>query len=88
MSDEETLDYGREAAAVIGNRAYQQAFADIERELVNKMADESLTAARLRELQQMLSMGRRYRKQLERAMADGKFVAESLKQTKRWREGL
>ena len=88
MNDEEAVDYGREALAVVGNRAYQQAFADIEREIVNRIAAPDLTVDELRELQQMLAMGRKYRKVLERAMADGKFVAESLRLDKRWREGI
>lgn len=88
MSDDDAVEYGREAAAVIGNAAYQRAFADIEREIINRIAVPELADDQLRDLQMMLAAGRRYRKALERAMADGKFVAESLKQAQKWREGL
>lgn len=78
MTDDDVIQLGREAAAVLGNRAYQDAFEAVDRALFDRIADEDCDNPE--ELRYMLLMGRKYRKQLERALADGKFVAESLKQ--------
>jgi hypothetical protein len=87
LNDDEAVAYGRQAAAVIGNRAYTDAYEAIERALVDELARSDVTPERAENARLLLSLGRRYRKYLEKAMQDGKFSAESLKldeQQKKW----
>jgi hypothetical protein len=87
VNDEQAVTYGREAAAVIGNRAYIDAYEAIEKALVDELARSDITAERAEQARLLLSLGRRYRKYLEKAMADGNFSAESIKldeQQKKW----
>lgn len=79
MTDDEAVTYGREAQAVLGNKAYQDAYKVVEEGLVNELAKSTNTAEQTVRLQTFLSVGRAYRKYLEKALADGKFAAESIK---------
>lgn len=87
MNDEDAVTYGREAAAVLGNKAYQDAYAVVETGLVNELAKSDNTQERIVRLQTFLAVGRSYRKYLEKAMADGEFAAKSIQlaeQQKKW----
>jgi hypothetical protein len=84
MSEEDVIRYGQQAAAVLGNQAYQDAFRVVEEGLVNELAKSDNTPDRTMRLQTFLSLGRSYRKYLEKAMADGKFTAASLDEKRRW----
>jgi hypothetical protein len=87
LNDDEAVAYGRQAAAVIGNKAYQEAYDAIEKVLVDELAKSDISAERAESARLLLSLGRRYRRYLEKAMQDGRFSAESLKQDeaqKKW----
>jgi hypothetical protein len=79
MTDEDQVTYGREATAVLGNKAYRDAYEHVEAGLINELAKVEIAKDRAEYLRQMLTMGRMYRKYFEKAMADGKFAAESIK---------
>ena len=64
---------------VLDNRAYQDAYRVIEEGIVNELAKSDIAKERAEHLRLLLCLGRGYRKYLERAMADGKFSAESVK---------
>jgi hypothetical protein len=87
VNDEESVQYGREAAAVLGNRAYQESYKVVEQGLIDELAKSDNTPERILRLQTFLAVGRAYRKYLEKALADGTFAAASIKHTeqqKRW----
>lgn len=79
MNDEETISLGREAHMVLGNKAYLFAFEAVERSLVNTLAEPDIEPAVAERTRLMLSLGRKYRRMLERTMQEGRFVAESNK---------
>jgi hypothetical protein len=80
MTDDDAVSYGREAAAVLGNRAYQDAFTAIEKVLVDELAKSDISTERAEHVRMLLSLGRRYRKYMEKAMADGSFASTSMLQ--------
>jgi hypothetical protein len=87
MTDEETMSLGNEARIVLGNRAYQTAYEQVERVLVDELAKAELSKDRGEYLRQLLVSGRKHRQLLELALANGNFVAESLRQEqerKKW----
>lgn len=79
MNDEDAVRLGQEAQIVLGNKAYQYAFDAVERALVNVLAEANIDPAEAERTRLMLSLGRKYRRVLERAMQEGRFVAESLR---------
>jgi hypothetical protein len=83
VTDDQAVTYGREAAAVLGNRAYQDAYTQVEAALVNELAKSDNTPERIVRLQTFLSVGRAYRKYLEKALADGNFAAKSIEEDQR-----
>jgi hypothetical protein len=85
VNDEESVQYGREAGAVIGNRAYQDMYNAVHNAIF-AAATKSGTPDDVRiRLLLCIEMGQQYRKYLEKALADGKFAAESIKHTEQQR---
>lgn len=86
MTDDDAVTYGREAAAVLGNRAYREAYEAVDRVLCDLIGSD-ITDEAAKDARYLLRMGKRYRKYLEKAMADGRFAAESIQQEekrKKW----
>jgi len=83
VTDDEAVRLGQEAQMVLGNKAYLHAFEAVERALVNVLAESNIDPAEAERTRLMLSLGRKYRRVLERAMQEGRFVAESLRDTQR-----
>ena len=79
MNDDEAVRYGADAARVLESKAYQDAYRVIEEGIVNELAKSDLSKDRAEHLRLLLSLGRAYRKYLEKAMADGKFSVESMR---------
>jgi hypothetical protein len=84
VTDEQAVALGHEAQKVLDNKAYLFAWQKIEQTLVDQLSVYELGKDRAEYLRQLLASSRKLRQLLERAMQDGKFVAESLKENKRF----
>jgi hypothetical protein len=87
VTDDEAVIRGREAQAVIGNRAYQEAWATFRNVLVAELERIEVSKERKAYLTDLLVALAVVRKGVEKTMADGKFAAESIKQDeirKKW----
>jgi hypothetical protein len=86
MTDEEQVELGRAAGAMLANKAYAWAWKEIERVLTDQLAIYEIDRERAEYVRQLLASSRKYRQLLERAVKDGNFTAESIKQEKERRK--
>ena len=86
MSDVDQVELGMAAGAMLANKAYKWAWQEIERTLTDQLAVYEIDRERAEYIRQLLATSRKYRQLLERAVKDGNFVAESIKQEKERRK--
>lgn len=67
---------GEEAHRILVAPVYQEAFAEIERRLLNELATIEIKAERAEYLRQLLTMGRKYRSYLEQVMVTGQLAEQ------------
>lgn len=85
MTDDDQIELGRAADAMLANKAYTWAWQEIEKTLTDQLAVYEIDKGRAEYIRQLLASSRKYRQVLERAVKDGKFVIASLDEEKRRR---
>lgn len=86
MTDDEQIELARAAGAMLANKAYTWAWQEIEKIMTDQLAVYEINRERAEYIRQLLATSRKYRQLLERAVKDGNFTAESIKQEKERRK--
>lgn len=88
MTPEQEERRGEEARVVLDNPIYREAFAQIEANIVAKMALQATTAAEAEELRRLMIALRKVRTYLEQVLTTGTMAAMEEERKRNWAQRM
>jgi len=88
MTPEQEERRGEEARVVLDNLIYREAFAQIEANIVAKMALQATTAAEAEELRRLMIALRKVRTYMEQVLTTGTMAAMEEERKRNWAQRM
>ena len=88
MTPEQEERRGEEARVVLDNPIYREAFAQIEANIVAKMALQATTAAEAEELRRLMIALRKVRTYMEQVLTTGTMAAMEEERKRNWAQRM